>query len=304
MRSVGNKMPSKTNLRLKSSIEFRSNSGEHYEAYPQFITTEYQDFSAFPQRSNRWYNGSFIGKYNGKDTTLFGPKGRLRSLHAKITSQETPGSQSRGRYYRFVGDLLTQFFSFTIIDPIIEDLVDCETLRLPQATDEAVSIVLAAIEMYLQKNNRRILKDCIIAEIANELGLDINRQKLVTAKWLLAKGDFWKKWLYEINTATFDILQNLVLDVITNFSFPVIRIDEVARVRREVYQESMALISRLAEARRHPQTLEIYAHVIVSIAAETLLNTPILTSKPLANSQFDKRVNRAKRQFKDMLGVP
>ncbi|MFQ5976560.1 MAG: hypothetical protein ACE5OZ_00335 [Candidatus Heimdallarchaeota archaeon] len=296
-------MSSKSKPELKMKDRFHNHSGKCYESWPRFITTEYQDFSPFPQRSCRWYNGSLMGKINSKDSTLFGPKGRLRALHAKITSQETPGNQSRARHYRFVGDLLTQFFSFTILDPIVEDLVSCETLRLPQAMDEAVSVVLAAIEMFLRKNNRMILKDCIIADISYELGLEINRQKLVAAKWLLAKGGFWHEHLYEINTATYDILQNLVLDVITNFSFPVKRSDEMTIVKRQVYRESVVLISRLAEARRHPQTLEIYAHVIVSTAAEALLHTPIQTSKPLGNAQFNKRVNRAKRQFKEMLGA-
>ncbi|MFX0125786.1 MAG: hypothetical protein ACFFAE_19345, partial [Candidatus Hodarchaeota archaeon] len=53
--------------------------------------------------------------------------------------------------------------------------------------------------------------------------------------------------------------------------------------------------------RRRPQALEVYAHVIVSLAAESLLNTPFLTSQSLDNPHFNTRVYRAKRQFFEML---
>ncbi|MFX0116934.1 MAG: hypothetical protein ACFFB3_20470, partial [Candidatus Hodarchaeota archaeon] len=103
-------------------------------------------------------------------------------------------------------------------------------------------------------------------------------------------------------TTIYKILQNLTLDIIANFPFPVK--NNLGGFRRQVYRRCGALISHLAETRRRPQSLEIYAHVIVSLAAGKLLNTPILTSQSLEDPQFKKRANRAKIQFIEMLGVP
>ncbi|MFX0115821.1 MAG: hypothetical protein ACFFB3_14825 [Candidatus Hodarchaeota archaeon] len=272
---------------------------ERHKAFPQFKSTQYQDPSPFPQRPERWYNGSLMGKCQSQ-SSLFGPKGRLRSLHTKITSQETPRSDFRGQFYRFIGDLLCQFFPIAILDPIIEDLVSLESLRLPQEIDKAICIVLAALEMHLRKYNRTILKERVISEIADELGVDVDRKKLVGAKWFLARGGFWKEHLSDINTATYEILQNLTFEIITNFPF--LPQNNVADFRRQLYHQCIALINFLAEKRRHPQELEIHAHVIASLAAETLLNKPVLTSEIVGTPQLNTRVYRAKRQFQEMLG--
>ncbi|MFX0114242.1 MAG: hypothetical protein ACFFB3_06820 [Candidatus Hodarchaeota archaeon] len=226
-------MSAKPKLGLKTLDEFRENSEANYETLPRFTTREYQDPSPFPQRSDRWYNGSLIG-VGGKDPSLFGPKGRLRSLHMKITSQETPGIQARGQLYRLAGNILCQFFSCAILDPLIEDLIACNTVRLPKAMDEAICVVLAAVEMLLRRFHRTVLKEGVVAEIANKLGIEISRQKLIAAKWFLAKGGFWREHLHEINTATYEILQNLTLDIIANFSFLVK--NNLGRFRRQVYR--------------------------------------------------------------------
>ncbi|MFQ5976562.1 MAG: hypothetical protein ACE5OZ_00345 [Candidatus Heimdallarchaeota archaeon] len=291
-------MPSKTSLCSQSSEESQDEEETKYEDSPRFKSAEYQDPSSVPQRPDRWYNGSLMGT-GGKDSTLFGSNGRLRSLHTKITSQETPGSQPRGQHYRLVGDILSQFFSFSILDPLIEEIIAIEKLRLPRALDEAVSIVLAAVEMYLRKNNRMILKDRIIGEIANEIGLEISRKSITTAKWLLAKGGFWKEHLYEINTATFDILRNLTLEVIANFQFPVQ--ENVKTFRRQLYHRCQTVIDFIEKNGRRPQVLEVYAHAIASIAAEELLQTSVNTTKDIANSCFATSVYRAKRQILNIL---
>ncbi|MFW9915675.1 MAG: hypothetical protein ACFFGZ_08685 [Candidatus Thorarchaeota archaeon] len=283
---------------LESLIEPHEDYQEDNEVQDPFTIKEYLDTSPFPQRPDRWYNGSLMG-ISSKDRLLFGPRGRLRALHSKITSQETPGSQPREQYYRLIGDLLSQFFSFTILDPLIEELVASDRIRLPRAIDKAISMVLACVEMHLRKNNRMILKESIIAEIAEELGVDITRQNIAAARWFLAKCGFWEDYLHEINMATYEILRNLTLDIITCFPFPMQ--DNMIRFRRQLHQNSLILIQRLAETRRRPQALEIYAHVIVSIAAEDLLNAPIVTAEMLGDPQFTKRFHRAKRQFMGML---
>ncbi|MFQ5978019.1 MAG: hypothetical protein ACE5OZ_07820 [Candidatus Heimdallarchaeota archaeon] len=286
---------------LKQRRETRTGIGNRYEEPLRFKTTEYLDPSLVPQRPDRWYNGSLMGA-GGNNTILFGPHGRLRSLHTKITSQETPGSQPRSRLYRLVGDNLTQFFSCTILDPLIEELTTLKTLRLPQGEEEAICVVLAAVEMYLRKSHRMILKEKIIVDMATELGIEIDRKKLIAAKWLLAKSGFWREYLHEINTATYEILRNLALEIITNFPFPVP--EDIVDFRRQLFYQCGNLIDYLAETRRRPQALEVYAHVIVSLAAENLLDAPILTSQALENPHFDARVYRAKRQLFEMLGSP
>lgn len=285
---------------LKQRRETRTDLGNRYEKPLRFKTTEYLDPSTVPQRPERWYNGSLMGA-GGNNTVLFGPHGRLRSLHTKITSQETPGSQPRSQLYRRVGDNLSQFFSCTILDPLIEELTALKPLRLPQDEEEAICVVLAAVEMYLRKSHRMILKEKIIADIATELGIDIDRKKLITAKWLLAKNGFWQEYLHEINTATYEILRNLTLEIIANFSFPIP--DGFVDFRRQLFHRCGNFIGYLAETRRRPQALEVYAHVIVSLAAEALLGAPILTSQMLENAHFDARVYRAKRQLLEMLST-
>ncbi len=291
-------------LKSRPGLEPLIEPSEDYQEYNKvqdpFTIKEYLDPSPFPQRPDRWYNGSLMG-VGGKDPFLFGPKGRLRALHSKITSQETPGSQPRAQYYRLIGDLLSQFFSFTILDPLIEELIASDNIRLPRAIDKAVSMVLACVEMYLRKNNRIILKETIITEIAEELGVEITRQKISAAKWFLAKFGFWEEYLHEINMATYEILRNLTLDIIASFPFPVQ--DNMMKFRRQLHRHSLILIENLAETRRRPQALEIYAHVIVSIAAEELLNAPIVTAEMLGDPKFNRRFHRAKRQFLDMLGI-
>ncbi|MHA2495279.1 MAG: hypothetical protein ACXAEI_07315 [Candidatus Hodarchaeales archaeon] len=291
-------------LKSRPGLEPLIEPSEDYQEYNKiqdpFAIKEYLDPSPIPQRPDRWYNGSLMGVC-GKDPFLFGPKGRLRALHSKITSQETPGSQPRAQYYRLIGNLLSQFFSFTILDPLIEELIGSDKIRLPRAIDKAISMVLACVEMHLRKNNRMILKESIIAEIAEELGVDITRQKISAAKWLLAKCGFWEDYLHEINMATYEVLRNLTLDIIASFPFPVQ--DNMMSFRRQLHQQSLILVENLAETRRRPQALEIYAHVIVSIAAEKLLNTPVVTAEMLGDPQFTKRFHRAKRQFMDMLGI-
>jgi hypothetical protein len=235
----------------------------------------------------------------GANPLLFGPSGRLRSLHTKITSQDTPGSQPRDQFYRLVGELLSRFFPLAILDPLIDEIVCLNSIRLPRTVDKAACIVLAAVEMYLRKHQRKILKEKVIAEIATELGLDINRKKLTAAKWFLAKGGFWKEHLYDINTATYEILRNLILEIITNIAVP--RPEEIVTFRRQLYHHCGELINQLAEARRHPQDLEIYAYAIVSHAAERFLDTPILPKYTLEDAQFTNRVYRAKRQFAEMV---
>ncbi len=267
----------------------------------RFKSTEYQDPSSFPQRPDRWYNGSLMGS-GGKDSTLFGPKGRLRSLHSKITSQETPGYQPRSQHYRLIGDLLSRFFSFGILDPIIEELTTYENIRLPRETDEAISIVLAAVEMYLRKNNRMILKESIITEIAAEFGLDITRKKISAARWFLAKGGFWQEHLHEINTTTYEILRTLVLEVITNNQFPAQ--DDLISFRRQLYQRCNALIDIIEKNSRRPQFLEIYAHAIVNIAAEEVLGNRVRISNCLDKPNFGTRVYRVKKLILDMIEKP
>ncbi|MHA2495278.1 MAG: hypothetical protein ACXAEI_07310 [Candidatus Hodarchaeales archaeon] len=264
----------------------------------RFKSTEYQDPSPFPQRPDRWYNGSLMGS-GGKDSTLFGPKGRLRSLQSKITSQETPGYQPRSQHYRLIGDLLSRFFSFGILDPLIEELTTYENIRLPRETDEAVSIVLAAVEMYLRKNNRMILKEGIIAEIAAEFGLDITRKKISAARWFLAKGGFWQEHLHEINTTTYEILRTLVLEVITNNQFPIQ--DDLFSFRRQLYQRCNALIDLIEKNSRRPQFLEIYAHAVVNIAAEEVLGNRVRISNGLDKPNFGARVYRVKKLILDMI---
>ncbi|MFX0114240.1 MAG: hypothetical protein ACFFB3_06810 [Candidatus Hodarchaeota archaeon] len=293
-------MPSETLLRLSSSKELHDDYENRYEDAFQFKSAEYQDPSPLPQRPDRWYNGSLMGA-GGRDTTLFGSNGRLRSLHTKITSQETPGSQPRGQYYRLVGDILSQFFSFSIIDPLIDELISIENFRLPRAMDEAVSVVLAAVEMYLRKYNRMILKEAVIAEIGEELGIDVSRSKITTAKWLLAKGGFWKEHLYDINTATYDILHNLTLELIANYQFPA-QNDKIG-FRRQLYHRCQTVIESIEKSTRRPQVLEVYAHAIASIAAEEILGISVDTAKQVRNSSFSTSVYRAKRQILDILST-
>lgn len=290
-------MPSKNSLCSQSSEESHDEDEKKYGESLRFKSSEYQDPSSLPQRPDRWYNGSLMG-VGGKNSTLFGSNGRLRSLHTKITSQETPGSQPRGQHYRLVGDILSQFFSFSILDPLIEDIISMENFRLPRALDEAISIVLAAIEMHLRKNNRMILKEAIIAEITIELGLDISRKSITTAKWLLAKSGFWKEHLYEINTATYDILRNLTLEVIANSQFPV---QSNVTFRRQLYHRCQTVIDFIEKYGRRPQVLEVYAHAIAGIAAEELLQMSVNISKHVGNSCFATSVYRAKRQILNML---
>ncbi|MFX0116816.1 MAG: hypothetical protein ACFFB3_19870 [Candidatus Hodarchaeota archaeon] len=289
---------SRSHLQLKASKESLGKYEKRYETLVRFKSTEYENPSNIPQRPNRWYNGSIMGN-GGGNSTLFGPNGRLRSLHTRITSQETPGSQPRSRLYRLVGDILSQFFPFEILDPLIEELTTSKSIRLPQAIEEAVCIVLAAVEMFLRKCNRTILKEKVISEIGDELGMDIDRKKIAAAKWFLARGGFWKDHLHEISTATYEILQNLTLEIITSYPFPVQ--ENSAEFRRQLFHRCMLLINHLSETRRRPQNLEIYAHVLVSLAAESLLNSHVLTSDLLGDSHFNTRVHRAKRQFFEML---
>ncbi|MFX0117164.1 MAG: hypothetical protein ACFFB3_21645, partial [Candidatus Hodarchaeota archaeon] len=299
--SGGNKVASESRSGLKFPDGSSKDCEKRYETFPQFKTTQYQNPSTISQRPHRWYNGSLMGS-GGKNPILFGTNGRLRLLHTKITSQETPGSQPRSQLYRFVGDVLSQFFSFAILDPLIEELIGLASIRLPRAFDEAVCVVLAAVEMYLRKYHRTILKEKVIGEISRELSVNINRQKLINARWFLAKAGFWHEHLHEISTATYEILRNLTLEVVTSFPFPLK--DSLARFRRKLRQCCVILINHLAETRRRPQALEIYAHVIVSLAAESLLNTPVLTSEPLGDPRLNKRVYRAKRQFFEMFNSP
>jgi hypothetical protein len=287
-----------TQLGLKHPKKMQKRPEEHYESQPLFSRTGYQDPHFSAHRVARWYNGSLMGS-GGKNPLLFGPNGRLRSLHTKITSQETPGSQPRDQFYRLVGDLLSQFFPLAILDPLIEEIAGLTSIRLPRTLDEAACVVLAAVEMYLRKHQRMILKEKVIAEIAAELGLDINRKKLTAAKWFLAKGGFWKEYLHDINTATYEILRNLTLEIVTNFAVP--RTEEMIRFRRQLYHHCGELISQLAAVQRRPQDLEIYAHMIVNLAAERLLGTPTLPENGLEDVQFTNRVYRAKRQFLEML---
>ncbi|MHA2500240.1 MAG: hypothetical protein ACXAEL_11790 [Candidatus Hodarchaeales archaeon] len=285
-------------MEQRSKLEIKVPHSSHEELLSRFASNQYQDPVFSPQRPDRWYNGSLMG-VNGKSSELFGPKGRLRSLHSKITSQETPGSQPRSQLYRQIGDLLSCFFPITILDPLIEDITTLENVRLPQALDEAVHVVLAAMEMYLRKYNRMILKDKIIQEIGEELGVDIHRKKLIGAKWFLAKGGFWKEHLREIGTATYAILRSLIQEIITSHSFPAP--DSAISFRRQLYRRSMILVGYLEEACKRPQALEIYAHAIVSLAAETLLRKAYLAPQRAENEQFKARGYRAKRQLREIL---
>lgn len=291
-------MFSKTKLGLKHLKKSQKRPHAHNRSHSQFSITEYQEPSFSTQRVTRWYNGSLMGN-GGENSLLFGPSGRLRSLHTKITSQETPGSQPRDQFYRLVGNLLSQFLPLAILDSLIDEIVRLRLIRLPRSMDEAACILLAAVEMYLRKQQRVILKETVIAEIASELGLDIDRRKLTAAKWFLAKGGFWKEHLHDINTATYDILRNLTLEIITSLAAP--RPEETVPFRRKLYQHCGELINQLVAAQRHPQDLEVYAHAIVSLAMDGLPSTPILPGYALDNTQLIDRVYRAKRQFLEML---
>lgn len=287
----------KSQVALESRKKINEKLDEQIEIQSRFTSSEYQDPSPYLHRPDRWFNGSLIG--NGtNDSQLYGPNSRLRSLHAKIMSQETPGSHPRGQFYRLVGDILSQFFPFTILDPIIEELISLETIRLPQAMDEAICVVLAAVEMYLRKYKRTILKEKLIAEITTELGVDINRKKLVGAKWFLARSGFWQEHLHEINTVSYDILRNLTVEIITHFSSSLQ--EDSPAFRRRLRRRCNDYVIILAKTKRRPQALEIYAHMIVSLAAEDILKRPIISSQALGDSRFDKRVYRAKHQFFEM----
>ncbi|MHA2498519.1 MAG: hypothetical protein ACXAEL_03030, partial [Candidatus Hodarchaeales archaeon] len=261
-------MQSESLLRLRILKSDSEAFKDQNDALLQLTSSEYQDPSPFPQRLERWYNGSLMGR-NRKSSELFGPKGRLRALHVKITSQETPGNQPREQLYRLIGDVLSQFFPSTLLDPLVKELVNLESVRLPQAVDKAICVVLASIDMYLRRYKRTLLKERLIEEIANELNVDIDRKKIIGARWFLAKNGFWKDYLGDITTATYEILRNLTLEVITNVPGPVQ--GELSDFRRQLYHQCMTLIDCLAKTRRRPQGLEIYAHVIASLAAENLL---------------------------------
>ncbi|MFW9916835.1 MAG: hypothetical protein ACFFGZ_14615 [Candidatus Thorarchaeota archaeon] len=291
-------MQSESSLQLKIMRGAYEASQDQDEAPLQLASSEYQDPSPSSQRPERWYNGSLMG-YNKKSSELFGPKGRLRALHVKITSQETPGSQPRDQLYRLIGDVLSQFFPSALLDPLVEELVNLESIRLPQAVDEAICVVLASVDLYLRRYKRTLLKEKLIEEIASELNVDINRKKILGARWFLAKKGFWQEYLGDITTATYEILRNLTVEAITEVPSP--NQEDLSDFRRRLYHQCMALIDCLAKTRRRPQGLEIYAHVIASIAAEKLLKKSVLTSRSLRDPKFDSRVYRGKRQFCKML---
>ncbi|MFQ5978053.1 MAG: hypothetical protein ACE5OZ_07990 [Candidatus Heimdallarchaeota archaeon] len=243
---------------------------------------------------DRWYNKARMGP-SGKQSGLFASKQQVQSLLTKIAKQEIASRQSRRQLYRLVGEFLSQFFSWTLLDPLIDDITALKTLRSPQTVDEAVNIVLAAIELSLRKNSRLILKEAILGELASELGIEIDRKNLNAAARLLAKSGFWKAALPEIQTTTYDILRSLTLEIILNYPFP--GSDDVPALRRQLFQRCGTLINALAQTHRQPPALEIYAHAIVSHVAEKLLKTPIMTSQVLGDAHFNTSVYREKRQL-------
>ncbi|MFQ5978050.1 MAG: hypothetical protein ACE5OZ_07975 [Candidatus Heimdallarchaeota archaeon] len=243
---------------------------------------------------DRWYDGARMGA-SGKDSGLCGSKRRLQSLLTKIARQEIARRQSRRQLYRLVGELLSQFFSWNLLDPLIKEIAALKSLRLPQTIDKAVNIVLAAIELHLRKRHQLILKEQILAELATELGVAIHRENLSAAERLLVTSGFWKAALPEIDATTYDILRNLTLEIMLNYSFPIT--DDVPALRRQLFQRCRTLVNSLAETHRQPPALEAYAHAIVSHVAEKLLKIPIMTSQALGDSHFNTSVYREKRQL-------
>ncbi|MFQ5976720.1 MAG: hypothetical protein ACE5OZ_01160 [Candidatus Heimdallarchaeota archaeon] len=273
------------------------------ERVPEFESKEYRypTDMHYPKRVGRWYNGSLMGR-GGRDRELYGVNGRLRQLDVNLRSRDTSGRQERESLYRLVGDLLARFFPVTVLDMVVEEILALPKTRLPHSWDQAVSVVLAGMELYLRKTKRRTLRQHVIAKIATALGLTLDAKKLTTAKLYLLRAGFWKDAQYEIIMSTYDVLRNLTLDLMIELSLPVQ--DDPVHSQRQVYQECMRLISALEKLRRRPQQLEVYAHAIVSVAVETILGTTYNTSKQLNDPELHQRVGRAKWQFREWLKTP
>lgn len=245
-------------------------------------------------KTDRWYNDARQGA-SCKESGLFGSKQRLQSLLTKTAKQGPTSRQSRRQLYPLVGEFLSQFFSWSVLDPLIKELASLKTLRVPQTVDKAVNVVLAAVELSLRKRHQLILKEKLLAELATELGVDIHREYLTAAECLLAKSGFWKADFPDIQAKTSAILRSLSLEIILNYSFPVT--DDVPALRLKLFQRSRALVNSLAETRRQPAALEAYAHAIVSHLAEKQLKIPIMTSTGLGDAHFNTSISWAKRQL-------
>ncbi len=262
-----------------------------------FGSTEYQDHFNPLYREYHWYNGSLMGVSKG-DPSLFGPHGRLRTLQSKITSQETSGSRTREQIYRYITNIFTEYFPLQVLDPLVHELLTLKGIRLPNTIEKAICLILGAVEMYLRKHKRTVIKEQVLEEIKENFGINISQKEILLARGYLARNGFWRDQQLEINTCTYDILRNLILEVITTYSFPVQ--DGVMEFRRCIFHRSNELITQLSDSSRRPQTLEAYAHAIVSLAVEDFLDCPFSFTKQVQSTKFIDQIHRAKAVLRDL----
>ncbi len=229
--------------------------------HPQF---EERSYDLTGMKPLRWQLGSRIGslprsKCGEKDFN------KLKHLHERIASQDNDlASKTFQRNLRF-SCLLSQWFPEQLIDQAITELHATDSSKV--MTDEKVLCrILGYLEALLRMSCRTIPWQTLY-EINNELGVDIDKNKVAAAKFRAVQcGAFNNFYRNRGNTDTFDVVRFQIVRLIA-------QLEVTPRQKKEILEFSRQFCTFLEQKRQIPKDPEIYGHAIVEIACKQVLKT-------------------------------
>jgi hypothetical protein len=232
---------------------------------------------------HRWRLGSQIGRLsNGQQETFR----KLKYLHQSISSKGNALDSKTIKRNLHFSTLLTQWFPEQLIDQAITELHNTDCSKV--VADESVVIrILGYIEALLRFNCRTIPWKTIF-EINDQLGMNIDKNQIASAKFkAVASGAFKDFYSKRGNRETFDVIRFYMVRLIADLDVG----SDTKTKKKEILGFSRRLCKFLESKRVVPKDPEIYGHAIIEIACKKVLKTRNLQT--LDDPRLKKKLSTA-----------
>jgi hypothetical protein len=266
---------------------------EEEEIEPTSLHFEDASYESPSFKTKRWKLGSEIGPISRGKYEQFR---KLKYIHQSISSKENDFDSKTIKRNMHFASLLVQWFPEALIDSALKELHDTDRTKV--VADETVVIrILGYIEALLRVSCRTIPWKTVF-EINQELGMNIDKKEIATAKFnAVAAGafkDFYKK---RGKNETFDVIRFQVTRLIADLdigSHPISQKKEILNVSRRLckFLEVRGIV---------PKDPEIYGHAIVELACKKVLKTRTLRTldDPRLKKKLSTAIHYIKKQIKN-----
>ncbi len=249
------------------------------ESTPQF---EERSYDLTGMKPLRWQLGSQIStlsrsKCPEKDFT------KLKHLHERIASQENNLASKTLQRNLWFSSLLSQWFPESLIDQAITELHATDLSKV-MADEKVLCRILGYLEALLRISCRTIPWQTL-QEINDELGFNIDKNKVATAKFKAIQcGAFKSFYQNRGNTDTFDVIRFQIGRLIA-------KLDVIPSHKKVILDFSQRLCAFLEQKQQIPKDPEIYGHAIVEIACKRILKSRNL--RTVQDARLKKKISTA-----------